>query len=79
MPVIILSARDDTDVKVAGLERGAHDYVTKPFRFEQALAGLGLPPRPGLQRGRRLRRLPPARARRDRIATVRGMGYALRS
>ena len=38
LPVIILSARDDTDVKVAGLERGADDYVTKPFRFEELLA-----------------------------------------
>jgi DNA-binding response OmpR family regulator len=38
MPVVILSARDDTDVKVIGLERGADDYVTKPFRFEELLA-----------------------------------------
>ena len=38
MPVVILSARDDTDVKVTGLERGANDYVTKPFRFEELLA-----------------------------------------
>jgi two-component system, OmpR family, response regulator QseB len=38
MPVVILSARDDTDVKVTGLERGADDYVTKPFRFEELLA-----------------------------------------
>jgi DNA-binding response OmpR family regulator len=38
LPVVILSARDDTDVKVAGLERGADDYVTKPFRFEELLA-----------------------------------------
>jgi len=38
LPVVILSARDDTEVKVAGLERGADDYVTKPFRFEELLA-----------------------------------------
>ncbi len=38
LPVVILSARDDTDVKVTGLERGADDYVTKPFRFEELLA-----------------------------------------
>jgi DNA-binding response OmpR family regulator len=38
MPVIILSARDETGVKVTGLERGADDYVTKPFRFEELLA-----------------------------------------
>jgi two-component system response regulator QseB len=38
MPVIILTARDDVSDKVAGLERGADDYVTKPFRFEELLA-----------------------------------------
>jgi DNA-binding response OmpR family regulator len=38
MPVVILTARDDVSDKVAGLERGADDYVTKPFRFEELLA-----------------------------------------
>jgi DNA-binding response OmpR family regulator len=38
MPVIILSARDEVEDKVTGLERGADDYVTKPFRFEELLA-----------------------------------------
>jgi DNA-binding response OmpR family regulator len=38
MPVIILTARDDVSHKVAGLEGGADDYVTKPFRFEELLA-----------------------------------------
>ena len=38
MPVIILSARDDVRDKVNGLEYGADDYVTKPFRFEELLA-----------------------------------------
>ena len=38
MPVIILSARDEIGDKVTGLERGADDYVTKPFRFEELLA-----------------------------------------
>jgi DNA-binding response OmpR family regulator len=38
MPVIILTARDDLSDKVAGLEGGADDYVTKPFRFEELLA-----------------------------------------
>jgi DNA-binding response OmpR family regulator len=38
MPVIILSARDDVRDKVTGLEHGADDYVTKPFRFEELLA-----------------------------------------
>ena len=38
VPVIILSARDELDEKVQGLELGADDYVTKPFRFEELLA-----------------------------------------
>lgn len=38
LPVIILTARDDIHDKVAGLEGGANDYVTKPFRFEELLA-----------------------------------------
>jgi DNA-binding response OmpR family regulator len=38
MPVIILTARDDVSDKVTGLEGGADDYVTKPFRFEELLA-----------------------------------------
>lgn len=38
LPVIILSARSDIHDKVTGLEGGADDYVTKPFRFEELLA-----------------------------------------
>lgn len=38
LSIIILSARDDVSDKVAGLEGGADDYVTKPFRFEELLA-----------------------------------------
>ena len=38
LPVIVLTARDDVADKVGGLERGADDYVTKPFRFEELLA-----------------------------------------
>ncbi|WP_028954241.1 response regulator transcription factor [Synechocystis sp. PCC 7509] len=38
LSIIILTARDDTKDKVAGLEAGANDYVTKPFRFEELLA-----------------------------------------
>lgn len=36
--IIILSARDEISDKVAGLEGGADDYITKPFRFEELLA-----------------------------------------
>ena len=38
MPVIILTARDDTGDRVAGLEAGADDYIGKPFHFEELLA-----------------------------------------
>jgi len=38
MPVIILTARDEVDTTVAGLEGGADDYMKKPFSFEELLA-----------------------------------------
>jgi len=38
IPVIILTALDDVSDKVAGLEGGADDYMTKPFRFEELVA-----------------------------------------
>ncbi len=37
-PIIILTARDTTGDKVAGLDAGADDYVTKPFATEELLA-----------------------------------------
>ena len=38
VPVIILSARDAEATKVAALDAGADDYVTKPFGMEELLA-----------------------------------------
>ena len=38
VPVLILSARDDTADKIRALELGADDYVTKPFFPEERLA-----------------------------------------
>ena len=38
LPVIILTARTGVRDTVEGLEGGADDYVTKPFRFEELLA-----------------------------------------
>jgi DNA-binding response OmpR family regulator len=38
LPVVILTARDSVEETVRGLEWGADDYVTKPFRFEELLA-----------------------------------------
>lgn len=42
IPIVILTARDDIRDKVAGLEGGADDYMTKPFRFEELLARVRL-------------------------------------
>ena len=38
LPVIMLTARDDVMDKVAGLDGGADDYITKPFAIEELLA-----------------------------------------
>lgn len=38
VPVLLLTARDTVADKVAGLDRGADDYLTKPFAFEELLA-----------------------------------------
>jgi len=37
-PVIVLTARDQVMDKVAGLDLGANDYMTKPFAIEELLA-----------------------------------------
>jgi two-component system copper resistance phosphate regulon response regulator CusR len=47
IPVVILTARDTVDDTVAGLEGGADDYMTKPFRFEELLARVRLRLRAG--------------------------------
>ncbi len=38
IPVIFLSALDDTQTKVSGLALGANDYISKPFSAEELLA-----------------------------------------
>lgn len=40
MPVLILTARDNWHDKVAGIDAGADDYLTKPFHMEELLARL---------------------------------------
>ncbi len=37
-PILILTARDNWQEKVEGLQAGADDYVAKPFQFEEVLA-----------------------------------------
>ncbi len=38
LPIIVLSAHEDEELKVRALDAGADDYVTKPFRQEELLA-----------------------------------------
>jgi len=38
VPILILTVRDAVKDKVAGLDSGANDYLTKPFAFEELLA-----------------------------------------
>ena len=38
MPVLLLSARDQVEDRVKGLEEGADDYLVKPFAFSELLA-----------------------------------------
>jgi len=40
VPIIVLSARQDSDDKVEALDAGADDYVTKPFGMDELLARL---------------------------------------
>mgnify|MGYP002519612619 FL=1 len=37
-PIIMLTAKSETDDKVAGLKSGADDYITKPFEMKEVLA-----------------------------------------
>ncbi|HET7144103.1 MAG TPA: response regulator transcription factor [Anaerolineales bacterium] len=38
VPIIVLSARDEEELKVRALDAGADDYVSKPFGYEELLA-----------------------------------------
>jgi len=37
-PILMLTARDDVEDKISGLDSGADDYLTKPFSFPEFLA-----------------------------------------
>ena len=51
IPVIIVTARDSVEDTVHGLEGGADDYLSKPFRFEELLARIRLRARPAAGTG----------------------------
>src|SRR2546429_624840 len=48
LPILLLTARDAVDERVAGLDAGADDYVVKPFAAEELVARV----RALLRRGR---------------------------
>lgn len=41
VPILMLSARDSSDYRIAGLRKGADDYLTKPFHLEELLLRIG--------------------------------------
>lgn len=49
-PVLILSARTETDDKVMGLDSGANDYLAKPFEVKELLARIRAMTRPVIQK-----------------------------
>ena len=69
-PVLMLTAREDVGDRVAGLEAGADDYLSKPFALEELLARL----RALLRRSGWERRPPDAALRRPRARPGRPRG-----
>src|SRR5581483_6677890 len=49
-PILMLTAKDAVKDKIAGLDSGADDYITKPFDFDELLAHI----RAGLRRMKRI-------------------------
>src|SRR5215210_4196298 len=76
IPIIFLSARDETDVKVSGLSLGANDYISKPFKAEELLARVYVALRLKRERDSLRKRAEEAIARAD-VAQERAMTDAL--
>jgi DNA-binding response OmpR family regulator len=56
VPVLVLSAKDSLEDKVAGLNAGSDDYLSKPFAFDELLARVrAMLRRTSLERGAELR------------------------
>ena len=45
-PIIMLTAKSETDDKITGLKNGADDYITKPFEMREVLARIEVTPLP---------------------------------
>ena len=57
-PIIMLTAKSETEDKVAGLKQGADDYITKPFEMKEVLARIeAVLRRSGIEPERASRRL----------------------
>src|SRR6266545_2429744 len=53
VPILMLTARSELEDKVEGLESGADDYLSKPFKFKELLARVrAMLRRAGLDQGR---------------------------
>jgi DNA-binding response OmpR family regulator len=76
IPVIFLSARDETEVKVNGLNLGANDYISKPFKAEELLARVDVAMRMKRERDRLRISAEEARAQTE-LAQERAMTDAL--
>jgi diguanylate cyclase (GGDEF)-like protein len=76
IPIIFLSARDETDVKVSGLSLGANDYISKPFKAEELLARVEVSMRMKRERDRLRERAEEALATAE-VAQERAMTDAL--
>ena len=58
VPIIMLTAKSETEDKVAGLRQGADDYITKPFEMKEVLARIeAVLRRSGIEPERASRRL----------------------
>jgi two-component system response regulator PhoP len=77
-PILILTARDNWQDKVEGLQAGADDYVAKPFHFEEVLARVqALLRRAGGWASPQLKCGPVVLDTRAQIITVRGAAIEL--
>lgn len=52
LPILILTARDAVEDRVAGLDAGADDYLTKPFAMSELIARIKAPVAPSRRRSR---------------------------